>query len=186
MRRPRPAPSAARTAISCCRATPRASSRLATLTQAMSSSRPTAANRISSDVVGMSGHLFAQGHERQAASLCAYAGWSCAARAANGIHLGLRLTQAGFAVSRVRWRPARARSRDCQLDQPVPSSCARKASGSQTSVRPANGKNAGHSAPRGKSKSGGRMPMIVRASPLIAMRLPTSAGSPPKRRSQSP
>ena len=47
--RPRPAPSAARTAISDSRAAARASSRLATLAQAMSSTKPTAPSRTSTE-----------------------------------------------------------------------------------------------------------------------------------------
>jgi len=45
--RPRPAPRAARTAISFCRDAPRASIRLATFAHAISSTQPTAASRIS-------------------------------------------------------------------------------------------------------------------------------------------
>src|SRR5439155_3257608 len=56
----------------------------------------------------------------------------------------------------------------------------------QTSVRPAKGKNTGHSAPRGKSNSGGRMPITVRWLPSMEMPFPTTAGSRPKRRCQSP
>ena len=47
--RPRLAPSAARTAISCCRASARDSSRLATFAHAISSTKPTAPSSISSD-----------------------------------------------------------------------------------------------------------------------------------------
>ncbi len=47
-RRARPPPSAARTASSCCRAAPRATSRFATLTHAISSRKPTAPNSASS------------------------------------------------------------------------------------------------------------------------------------------
>ena len=47
-RRARPPPSAARTASSCCRAAPRAISRFATLTHAISSRKPTAPNSTSS------------------------------------------------------------------------------------------------------------------------------------------
>ena len=46
--RARPPPSAARTASSCCRAAPRATSRFATLTHAISSRKPTAPNSASS------------------------------------------------------------------------------------------------------------------------------------------
>ena len=46
--RPRPAPSAARSTISPSRAAARTSSRFATLTQAISSTKPTAPRRISS------------------------------------------------------------------------------------------------------------------------------------------
>ena len=60
--RPRPAPSAVRTAISRARAAPRASSRLATLPQAINSTSPTAASSIEQSLSHIADELF---HERR-------------------------------------------------------------------------------------------------------------------------
>ena len=67
--RPRLAPSAARTAISFCRASARDSSRFATFAQAMSSTKPTAPIRIDQRTPHVADDLFLQRHdaERQAA-----------------------------------------------------------------------------------------------------------------------
>ena len=68
-RRQRPAPSAARTAISRCRAVARASSRLAALTQAISSTSPTAPSSTSSMRCDRSDDLLVQRNHQHASSL---------------------------------------------------------------------------------------------------------------------
>ncbi len=133
--------------------------------------------------VRMPGDLIAQRHQFQRHAAVRVGMIACLASGIS-IHLDLRLSQAdaGFhapdrdqpsLIARLPVGPARAVILRAKRQR-------------QPDIGPANGKNAGHSALRGKSNSGGMMPISVRGSPLMAIGLPTSDGSPPKRRSQSP
>ena len=94
------------------------------MTQAMTSSRPTAAKRISKAFCVFPAICSRNETSFRPRSLCV-SGCILCPPGGERIHFGLRLTQTGFSFR----RPITARprsSRDCQFDQPLPSSTSAK------------------------------------------------------------
>ena len=159
--RPREAPSDERTAISRRRDTPRASSRLATFTHAMSSTRPTAPNSNSS-----AGRTFPV--------ICPCSGTTRALQpVSNAGNLAVRVA-AIWVISPCAWASETPGARRPMTTRDRP-----------RGVRARSSKPIGlHASTVGSSSENpaGITPTMVRDSPLIWTRRPTTAASPPKRR----
>ena len=170
--RARPAPSAARTAISCSRSVARASSRFATLAHAISSTNPTAPKITSSacrtppTTCSCSGTMFTP------QSACR-SGCSSRSRAASASILACAASSVTPGASRATtWRN---RPGDCRA-------CPPNCGGRHTSRVPMLLTEASGA----KSKSGGSTPITSCATPSSAIVVPITAGSPPNRRWKKP
>jgi hypothetical protein len=169
-RRPRPAPSALRTASSRVRAEPRTSSRLATLTQAIRRRSPTAAT--AAHTVARASPVTSSGRGVRTGFIPRSAGGRCGSVERRNAAASSRARRAATPGRR---RPTRSKtmtSAGCASA----SSVAGKAgsTGAQTSAR------CGYSKPRGIT------PTTVNRLPFHSRARPTAAGSPPKRLCQSP